>query len=55
LFSNGLYWMVYEHFSKCFMPKDPSSRFLKLFQSITVVAHGGFPRSMALVLGLTNC
>ncbi len=29
------------------MPKDPPSRFLELFQAIIVVAHGGFPRSMA--------
>jgi hypothetical protein len=31
LFSSVFSGMVYEHFSKCFILKDPSSRFLELF------------------------
>jgi hypothetical protein len=31
LFSSGFFGMVYEHFLGCFIPKDPSSRFLELF------------------------
>jgi hypothetical protein len=31
--------MVYEHFLRYFIPKDPSSRFLKLFQVVAIVAH----------------
>jgi hypothetical protein len=42
--------MVYEHFSKCFIPKDPSSWFLKLFQTIVVVACGDIPKSVTLML-----
>jgi hypothetical protein len=29
-------------------------RFLKLFQVATIVAHGGIPRSMALMLGASR-
>ncbi len=46
--------MVYEHFSRCFVPTDPSLGFLKLFQVIIVVAHGVIPKSMALVLGASK-
>jgi len=42
--------MVYEHFLGCFIPKDPSSRFLKLFQVDVVVIDGDIFRSMTLVL-----
>jgi hypothetical protein len=42
--------MVYEHLLRWFIPKDPSSRFLKLFQVVVVVARGDILRSMALVL-----
>jgi hypothetical protein len=31
LFLGGFYGMVYEHLLGCFIPKDPSLRFLKLF------------------------
>ncbi len=31
LSSSGLSGMVYEHLSRCFIPKDPSSRLLELF------------------------
>jgi hypothetical protein len=31
LSSSGLFGMLYEHLSRCFIPKDPSSGFLKLF------------------------
>jgi hypothetical protein len=48
----GLFRMVYEHLSKCFIPKDPSLRFSKLFQVIVVVVCGDIHRSMALVLGV---
>jgi hypothetical protein len=51
LFFGELSRMVYEHFSRCFIPKDPSSWFSKLFHVINVVAHGDIPRSMALMLG----
>jgi hypothetical protein len=55
LSSGGLSRMVYKHLLGCFTPKDPSSWFSELFQSIVVVAHGDIPRSMALVLGLIDC
>jgi hypothetical protein len=44
--------MVYEHLLGCFILKDPSSRFSKLFQ-VVVVAHGDIPGSMTLVLGVS--
>jgi hypothetical protein len=50
LFSGGLSKMVIEHFSRCFIPKDPSLGFLKLLHVVDV-AHGDIFRSMALVLG----
>jgi len=43
--------MVYEHLSRCFIPKDPFLGFSKLFQTIVVVAHGDIRRSMTLLLG----
>jgi hypothetical protein len=43
--------MVYEHFSKCFILKDPSLGFSKLFQIVAIVTCGDIPRSVALVLG----
>jgi hypothetical protein len=46
--------MVYEHFSRCFIPKDPSSKFSKLFQAATTFAHGGIPRLVAKVLGVSR-
>jgi len=52
LCSSGLSGMVYEHLLGCFIPKDPSSRFSKLFQ--VVVALGDIHRSMALVLGVSR-
>jgi hypothetical protein len=42
--------MVYEHLLKCFIPKDPSLGFSKLFQVVTI-ACGDIFKSMALVLG----
>jgi hypothetical protein len=47
---DGFFGMVYEHLSKCFIPKDPSSRFSKLFQVTTIVVHGDILRLMALML-----
>jgi hypothetical protein len=44
--------MVYEHLSEYFIPKDPSSKFLKLFQ--IVVIHRDILRSVALVLGVSR-
>jgi hypothetical protein len=43
--------MLYEHFSRCFIPKDPSLGFLKLFQTPIVIIRGDIFRSMALMLG----
>jgi hypothetical protein len=42
--------MVYEHLSRCFIPKDLSSRFSRLFHATIVVAYGDIPRLMALML-----
>ncbi len=42
--------MVCEHFLRCFILKDPSLGFLKLFQ-VVIIAHGVILKSMALVLG----
>jgi hypothetical protein len=44
--------MVYEHFSKCFIPKDPYSWFSKLFKVTIVVTCGDIPRLVALMLGV---
>jgi len=49
-FLGRFFGMVYEHLSRCFIPKDPSTRFSKLFQAIVVVTHGDILRSVALVL-----
>jgi len=46
--------MVYEYLLGCFIPKDPSSRFLELFLAIVVVARGYIPRLVALVLGASR-
>jgi hypothetical protein len=54
LFSSGLFGMVYEHLSGCFIPKDPSSRFSRLFHATIVVAYGDIPRSMARMLGVNK-
>jgi hypothetical protein len=43
--------MEYEHLLRCFIPKDPSSRFSKLFQAAIVIDYGDIFRSVALVLG----
>jgi hypothetical protein len=43
--------MLYEHVLGCFIPKDPSSRFLKLFQVVVAIAYGDIHGLMALVLG----
>jgi len=45
--------MIYEHFSRCFIPKDPSSGSSELFQ-VVVITHGDIARSMALVLGVSK-
>jgi hypothetical protein len=45
--------MVYEHFLKCFIPENPSSRFLKLFQTIIVIC-GDIPNLVALLLGVNR-
>jgi hypothetical protein len=34
----GLSRIFYEHFSRCFILEDPSSRFSKLFQVVIIVA-----------------
>ncbi len=43
LSSSGLFGMVYEHFSRCFISEDPSLRFLKLFQVVSTIARGDIP------------
>ncbi len=44
--------MVYEHLSGCFIPKDPSSRFLEFFQVVVVVVvREDILKSITLVLG----
>jgi hypothetical protein len=53
--SNGFFRMVYEHFLKCFILKNPSLGFLKLFHVVVAAAHGDILRLVALVLGLVNC
>jgi hypothetical protein len=50
LSSDGLFEMVYEHLMKCFIPKDPSSKFSELFQDVAIVVYGDIPRSMTLML-----
>jgi hypothetical protein len=44
--------MVYEHLLECLIPKDPSSRFLEIFQAAITIAHGDTSELMALILGL---
>ncbi len=44
----GQYGMVYEHLSRCFIPKNPFSPFSKLFQ--VVIAHGDILKLVALLL-----
>jgi hypothetical protein len=46
-----LFRMVYEHFSRCFIPKDSSLKFSKLFQVIITIAHGDISKFMTLMLG----
>jgi hypothetical protein len=36
----GLSGMVYEYFSGCFIPENPSLRFSKLFQVVAIVICG---------------
>jgi len=45
-----LFGVVYEHLLQCFIPKDPSSRFLTLFQ-VVIIVSGDIPKSVALMLG----
>lgn len=47
----GLSGMVYEHFLGCFIVKDPSLRFSKLFQVVVIVVCGDIPRLVGLMLG----
>jgi hypothetical protein len=54
LFLVELSKMVYEHLSRCFIPEDPYSRFLKLFQIVAVIAAGHILRLVALVLGVNK-
>ncbi len=43
--------MVYEDFLRCFIPKDSSSWFSKLFHVGAIVVCEDIPRLVALVLG----
>ncbi len=54
LFAGGFSRMVYEHLSRCFIPKDPSLGFSKLFQVVVVVICGDIFKSMALMLGVNK-
>jgi hypothetical protein len=47
--------MVYEYLLKCFIPEDPSLGFLELFHTVVAITRGDILRSMALMLGLTDC
>ncbi len=42
--------MVYEHISGCFILKDPSSGFSKLFRVMAIVVCGDISRLVALVV-----
>jgi hypothetical protein len=46
--------MVYKHLLGCFILKDPSSKFLELFQVAPTVVHGDIPRLVVLVLGVSR-
>jgi hypothetical protein len=50
LSSSGLFGMVYEHLSKCFIPKDPSSWFSKLFQTVIIIICQDILKLVALML-----
>jgi len=54
LSSGGLFEMVYEHLSGCFILEDPSSGFSKLFQVVSTIARGDILRLVALVLGVNR-
>jgi hypothetical protein len=54
LSSSGLFGMVYEHFSGCFILENPSLGFLELFQIVAIVVHGDIPKSVALMLGVSR-
>jgi hypothetical protein len=54
LFSGGFSRMIYEHFSRCFIPKDPSLRFSELFQTFATIIREDISRSMALMLGVNR-
>jgi hypothetical protein len=48
----GLFGMVYEHLSRCFIPEDPSLGFLKSFQIIVTIIHRGIPRLVVVMMGV---
>jgi hypothetical protein len=54
LFSDGLFGMVYQHFSRCFILEDPSLRFSELFQAIVIVVCGDIFSLVALVLRISK-
>ncbi len=51
---NGLFGMVHEHLSGCFILEESSLGFSELFQTAVIVAHGDIPRLVALVLGVSR-
>ncbi len=53
LSSSGLSRMVHEYLLRCFILKDPSLGFLKLFQ-VACIACGVIFRSVALLLGVNK-
>ncbi len=54
LSSSGFFGMVYEYILRCFIPKDPSLRFLELFKVVVAITRGDILRSVALVLGVNR-
>jgi len=46
----GLSGMVYEHLLGCFILKDPSLGFSKLFQVMAIVVRGDISRLVALMV-----
>ncbi len=48
----GLFGMVYEHLSRCFILEDPSLGFLKSLQIIVTIIHRGIPRLVVIMMGV---
>ncbi len=55
LFLDGLFGIVYEHFSRCFILEDPSSGFLELFQAIVIIICGDILSSIVMTFLVREC